>query len=167
MPLPLPRVDVPASSNPDPTVLAPLSSQNARQIVFVHKVMLFPLSPLLLRSGSDILLLVLRKDQFRSPATLTATSLPLAIGTAVDWLRDTENVAAVVPLHVLLQMHRELPVGVRRAGDTGERVLAAAGTELLVHILGGEETGMATLDERLQMTDSLQSGGRKQVQVHL
>lgn len=167
MPLPLPRVDISASSHTNSTVIVPLSGQDAREVVLIHEVVLLAHSAALLCGGSNILLLVFRQDQFRSPATLTTTSLPLSIGGAVYGLRNTETIAAVVPLHVLFQVHLELSIRVCRAGDTSERVLAAAGTKLLVHVLGGEETGMAALDERLQMADSLQSGSGEQVQVHL
>lgn len=167
MPLPLPRVDIPASSHTDPTVLVPLSRQDAWEVVLVHEVVLLAHSAVLLCGGSNILLLVFRQNQFRSPATLTTTTLPLSVRSAVDGLGDTETVSAVVPLHVLFQVHLELSIRVSRAGYAGERVFAAAGTKLLVHVFGGEETGMAPLDERLQMANSLQGGSGEQVQVHL
>lgn len=44
-------------------------------------------------------------------------------------------------------MHGKLSVRSRRARDTCKRVSTAARTELLVHFLGGQEAGMAALDE--------------------
>lgn len=168
MPLSLAGVDIPASAHPDsPTLPTAFSSQDARQVIFVHQVVLSSLSSALFRSGSGELLLVFGKNQLRSPTTLAAASFPFPIRTAGDRLGNAKSVAAVVPLHVLFQVHGELAVGMRGAGDTGEGVLAAPRTELLVHVFGGQETAVAAFDERLEVLDPLQGRRRKQIQVHL
>lgn len=64
-------------------------------------------------------------------------------------------------------MHCELSVGVCGAGNAREGIFPAARTELLVHVFGGEETGMAAHDEGLEVANSLQRSCRKQIQVHL
>lgn len=85
----------------------------------------------------------------------------------MDGLRHAKPVAPVVPLHVLFQVHGELAIGIGGAGDPGQGVLTAARTELLAHVLGGEEASVAAFDERLEMPDPLQGSCRKQIQVHL
>lgn len=64
-------------------------------------------------------------------------------------------------------MHGELTIGRRGTRDTGKRVFTTARTELLVHFLGGEEAGMAALDEGLQVRNSLKSCRGQKIQVHL
>lgn len=156
----LPRVDVPASPNPaSASVLVALPRQDTRQVILVHEIMLTATPPLLLFVGPHVLLLILGEDKLRAPAALPAAAFPFAACVACNGLGDAVAVAAVVPLHVLLQVHCELAVGGRSARDTGERVFAASGAELLVHVLGGEETGVATLDEGFEVLDSLKGGG--------
>lgn len=76
----------------------------------------------------------------------------------MSWLRNAEDVAAVVPLHVLLEVEFELTVGVGRAGDSCEGVFSTARTELLVHFFGDGEACMTALDECSEVTNSLQCG---------
>lgn len=168
MPLSLAGVDIPASAYPDSSSLpTAFSSQDAGQVIFVHQVVFFSLSSALFSSGPSVLLLVFSKNQLRSPTTLASAAFPLPTRTTGDRLGNAESVAPVVPLHVLLQVHGELAVGMRGAGDTGEGVLATPRTKLLVHVFGGQETGVAAFDEGLEMLDSLQGRRRKQVQIHL
>lgn len=110
--LTLTRVDVSAGTDPDTASrLVALTSQDARKVILVHQIPFPALAPLFLRSGSDVLLLVLGKDQLSAPSPLSAAALPLAIGAAGHRLGNAETVASVVPLHVLLQMHGELTIG--------------------------------------------------------
>lgn len=153
--LALPRVDVPASPNPASAgVLVAFARQDTRQVILVHEIMLTATSPLLLCVGPHVLFLILGEDKLRAPTALPAAAFPFAARVACNGLGDAVAVAAVVPLHVLLQMHCELAVGGRGARDTGERVFTASGAELLIHILGGEETGVTALDERFKVLDS-------------
>lgn len=158
--LPLPRVHVPTSSDPDPTPLpASLASQDAREVVLVHEIPLFAESPILIRHGPNVLLLVLGQDELVPPSTLAAASFPFAAGITGHGLRDAVAVAPVVPLHVLLQMHFELAISLRRARYAGEGVVSAARTELLVHVFGSEEAGVAAFDEGFEVSYPLQCGG--------
>lgn len=114
-----------------------------------------------------ILLLILGEDELCSPSTLASTTFPFSAGAAGNRFRDAKPVATVIPLHVFLEVHCELSVGVCGAGNAREGIFPAARTELLVHVFGGEETGMAAHNEGLEVTDSLQRSSRKQIQVHL
>lgn len=165
--LPLPRVDIPASAHlKTATLLVSLARQNTRQIVLVHKVPLLALSTSLLGRGSHVLLLVFSENKLGSPSTFTSATFPFPAGATSDGLGDTVAVATSVPCHVLLKVHCKLAVGVCGTGDARKGVFSAARAELLVHVFGGEEAGVAALDEGLEVTDSLQGCGRKQVQVH-
>lgn len=164
------RIHVPASPDLNPTArnLVSLPRQNTGQVVLVHKIVLIAELSLLVLHRSDILLLILRQDELRAPSAFTAAAaFPLAAGVAGHRFGDAVPVAAVVPLHVLLQVQLELPVGVRGAGHAGQRVFPAARAELPVHFLGGAEAGVAALDVRLEMADPLQGCRREEVQVHL
>lgn len=164
----LPGVDVPPSAHLDATtMLVALTREDTGQVVLVHEVPLPALSPFLLGCRSDVLLLVLCQDELCAPTLFSTASFPLAICTASHRLGDAKAVTPVVPLHVLLQVHGKLPVGSRSARDSGQCVLATTRAELLVHVLGGQEAGMAPLDERLQVLDSLQGGRRQEIQIHL
>lgn len=155
--LPLPRVDVTAGSNFNTTAkLITLSSQDTWQVVLVHEVTFPALSAFLFSRGSDKLLLILGKNELCTPTTLSTASFPLSIGTTMSRLGNAIPISAVVPLHVLLQVHGELAVGSCGARDTGECIFTTTRAELLVHVLGGEEASMTTLDERLEVLDSLQ-----------
>lgn len=144
----LPRVDVAAGADLDAASgLVALTSQDARKVIFIHKIPFPALAPLFLDSRPSEFLLILGEDELSTPSSLSTTTLPLAVGATSNGLGNTETVSSVVPLHVLLQMHSELAVGSGGAGHTGKRVLTAARTELLVHFLGGKEAGMAALDE--------------------
>lgn len=136
-------------------MLVALASENTGQIVFVHEVSLPALSPFFLGCGSNKLFLVLGQDELCTPATFSTASFPLAIGTTSDGLGDAVAIAPVVPLHILLQVHGELAVGGGSTRDTSQRILTTARTELLVHLLGGQEAGMAPLDEGLEVLDPL------------
>ena len=159
MHLPLPRVDIPASAHlKTATLLVSLARQNTRQIVLVHKIPLLALSTSLLGRGSHVLLLVFSENKLGSPSAFTSAAFPFPAGATGDGLGDTVTVATGVPCHVLLEVHCELAVGVRGAGDTRESVLSAARAELLVHVFGGEEAAVAALDEGLEVADSLKGG---------
>ena len=166
--LPLPRVHIPTSAYLHATTLfVPLARQDTRQVIFIHKVPLFSLSTSLLCRGANVLLLVRCKDKLATPSTFASAAFPFPIRATGDGLGDTVAVSAGVPLHILLEMHRELPIGVSSAGHTRKGIFSTARTELLGHVLGGEEASVATFDERLEMADSLECCGRKQIQVHL
>lgn len=159
MHLPLPRVDIPASTHLETaTLLVSLARQNTRQIVLVHEVPLLSLSTSLLGRGSHILFLVFSENKLGSPSAFATAAFPFPVGATGDRLGNTVAVAAGVPCHVLLEVHCELAVGVCGAGDTRECVLSAARTELLVHVFGGEEAAVAALDEGLEVADPLQGG---------
>lgn len=111
--------------------------------------------------------MVRREDKFAAPSTFASAAFPFPVGATGGGLGDAVAVAAGVPLHILLKMHCELPIGVSCARYTRESVFSTAWTKLLGHVLGGEETSVTTLDERLEMADSLKCCGRKQIQVHL
>lgn len=145
-----------ANSNTTSTFIA-LSGKNTRKIILIHEITLAALATILLRCGSHILLLILGEDELCAPATFAAAALPLPVGTACHRLGDAIHIAPVVPLHVLLQVHRKLAVCGGGARHTSQSVLATARAELFVHVLGGEETGVAALDECLQMLHSLES----------
>ena len=70
-------------------------------------------------------------------------------------LGNAENVSSVVPLHVFLQVHLELPIGIGSARDTSEGVFSAPWAKLLVHVLGREETSVTAFNEGLKMANSL------------
>lgn len=125
------------------------------------------MSASLVGRGPHIFLLVFGENELGSPSAFASAAFPFPAGTAGNGLGDTVTVAAGVPLHVLLEVHCELSVGICGAGDTGEGIFSTARTELLVHVFGGEEAGVAALDEGLEVADFLQRGGREQVQVHL
>lgn len=148
-------------------MLVALASQDTREVVLVHEVTLPALSPLLFGCGANVLLLVLGEDELGTPTSLTTATLPLSVGTSVNGLRDTEDIASVVPLHVLLQVQLELTIGSSCARNTSQGVLAATRAELLAHVLGGQETAVAAQDECSKVLDALQSRCRQQVQVHL
>lgn len=166
--LPFLRIHIPTSTYFHPaSLLVSFTRQNPRQIILVHKISLFALSASQVCCAPHILLLILGEDELCSPSTLASTTFPFSVGAAGDRFRDTEPVATVIPLHVFLEMHCELSVGVCGAGNAREGIFPAARTELLVHVFGSEETGMAAHDEGLEVADSLQRSGRKQIQVHL
>lgn len=54
-------------------------------------------------------------------------------------------------------MHGELAVGSGGTGHASQGILAATRAELLVHFFGGEEAGVAALDESLEMLHTLES----------
>lgn len=87
--------------------------------------------------------MVLSKDKAGSPSSLAATSCPFAARATLGGLRNAEPVASVVPLHIFLEMHLELAICISGAGNAGEGIFSAARAELLGHLLGCEETGMA------------------------
>lgn len=64
-------------------------------------------------------------------------------------------------------MHFELPICFRGARYPSKSIIAAAGAELLVHVFRDKETGMAALNERLEVTNPLQCSSGQEVQVHL
>jgi hypothetical protein len=164
----LPRVDIAASADLGTTASpVALAGQDTRQVVFVHEITLAALAALLFRVGTDKLLLVLGKDELLAPSSLTTATLPLAVCAASNGLGHAVYITAVVPLHVLLQVHGECAIGGGRAGNTSEGILATARAELLVHFLGGQEASVTTLDKGSQMLDLLESRGRQKVEVHL
>jgi len=64
-------------------------------------------------------------------------------------------------------MHGELAICGGCAGDASQGIFTTARAELLVHVFGGEEAAMATLNKGSQMLDSLKSGSRQKVKIHL
>lgn len=166
--LTLPRVDIATSADlGTATSSVALTGQDTGQVVLVHEVTLTALSALFFRIGANELLLVFGENELIAPSSLATASLPLTVGGSVGRLGHTVNIAAGVPLHVFLQVHGECAVGGGCAGNTGEGVLAATGAELLVHFLGGQEAGVAALDEGSQVLDLLESRGGQKVEVHL
>lgn len=156
------RVHIPTSTHLQPTsLLVSLARQDTGQIVFIHEIPFFALSASLLCRGPDILLLIWRKDKLISPSTFASAAFPFPAGAARRGLRDAEAVAAVVPLHVLFEVHGELAVSVCGAGDARESIFSTAGAELLAHVFGAEEAGVAAFDEGFEVADSLQGTGGK------
>lgn len=160
--LPPSRVHIATSAYLQPTsLLVSLARQDTGQVVFIHEIPFFALSASLLRRGPDILLLIRRKDEVISPSTFASAAFPFPAGTARRRLRDTEAVAAVVPLHVLFEVHGELAVGVGGAGDARESIFSTARAELLAHVFGDKEAGVAAFDEGFEVADSLKGTSGK------
>lgn len=136
-------------------MLASLSGQNSGEIVLIHKVPFLPKSSAFFGGSSDIFFLVFGENEFGSPATFTSASFPLSTRVSVGGLGNTEYISSVVPLHVFLQMHLELPIGIGGARDTSKGVFSAPWAELLVHVLSREETSVTAFNEGLKMANSL------------
>lgn len=110
------RVHITTSANFDSTTRSmSFASQNTRKIVLIHKITLSSLLTLFVRHCTHIFLLILGENKAISPTSLSTAALPFAIGRSVCWFRNAEYVAAIVPLHVLLEVEFELTVGVGRA----------------------------------------------------
>lgn len=111
--------------------------------------------------------MIWRKDKLITPSTFASAAFPFSIRATSDRLGDAVAVATSVPLHILLEVHIKLPVGVCGAGNARESIFSTAWAELLGHVFRGEEASMAPFDKGLEMADPLEGCGRKQVQVHL
>lgn len=109
----LPGIHVFSGSDSDTAgLLVPFSSEDTGKVVIVHQVSFSPKLTILLRRSSAIFLLVFGKDQFCTPAAFAAATFPFSVGAAMDRLRNAKNVSSIIPLHILLQVHLELSVGV-------------------------------------------------------
>lgn len=146
---------------------ASLATQDPREIVLVHEISLFPEPAILFRYSPDVFFLVFGEDELGSPSSLTSASFPLAARIPSHGLGDAVAVPSVVPLHVLLQVHSELSIGFRGARHASQCIIAAARTEFFGHVFRDEETGVAALNERLEVSNPLQGGSGQEVQVHL
>lgn len=169
--LPLSRIDAPPSSYSNPsTTSAPLSGQNPRQIIFVHKIFLLALLPSTAGHGPDIFLLVLCQHKLISPPTFPASiprTCPLLIRPPAYRLRDAKYIPLVVPLHVGLQMQLHFSLLIGRTAHTCQCWLSASWAELFVHFFGSMEAAMAAENSLLELGDTLAGAWGEKVQVHL
>ncbi len=106
---PLLRIHIPPRPNFRPPFSpSSLPSQNSGQIILIHQIGL--LLPVSAGHSTLILFLIFRQNQLLAPTTFAAspTLTYFAVGSPRDQLRYAVAIAAVVPLHVLLEMELEL-----------------------------------------------------------
>lgn len=148
-------VDVPPRSDLDPPIpRCPVTRQDAGEVVVIHQVPVAGATVLILLAL--VLLLVLREDQLCAPPVLAAAldiGL-LAVGRAVRWLGDAEDVATLVDLEVLLEVEGEVARGVRGARHAREGRLAAGRAELLRRVLANLPAAVAAEDPCLLHSDA-------------
>lgn len=148
-------IDIVTCADPDPPgARIPRTSQDAGQIILVHKIAVS--CPAILFALLDVLLLIFSQDEFLPPSIFAATldASLLAIGCPVGWLGNAVNITPFIELEVPLHMESEVSRGISCTRYSRECGMSTRRTKLFRGVLANPHAAVAPEDPCLEESNA-------------